>query len=234
MKLYVLPVGEIRESPPLPVQAYLLVLDGGRTVLVDSGPALSMVDDPAAPFALAPDDHVVARLALIGYRPADIDQVICTHLDPDHCGSHDQFPDAEFVVQRRELHAARTSGHMRYEWMRSHWEFPGQRWRQVDGDVVLHPGVELIETGGHTVGHQSVLIHLPETGRVVIAGDAIPHRDQLEPDTRTVGHHDHDEAATRQSTRKLVDLARTAPTLLLHSHDPDQATVLVHAPDSYR
>jgi N-acyl homoserine lactone hydrolase len=43
----------------------------------------------------------------------------------------------------------------------------------VDGDTELLPGLTLLETSGHTPGHQSVLVRLPQTGPVLLAIDAV-------------------------------------------------------------
>lgn len=233
MRLYVFRLGTIKEIDA-PIEGYLIQLDEGTNVLVDTGCTREMIDDDTAPFRIASEDHIVARLDSIGLGAHDVHQVICTHLHPDHCGGHEEFPHAEFVVQRRHLAEARHSGQLGYEWMRRHWEFPGQRWREVDGDTVLHPGVELIESSGHAPGHQSVFVCLPDFGSVLLAGDAIAHSDLLDPDTRTVDWHDHNEAEVRASTRKLVNLAeRERVALIVHSHDRDQWPTLRHAPVHY-
>ena len=37
------------------------------------------------------------------------------------------------------------------------------RWRLLDGDTELAPGVTVLRTDGHTPGHQSLMVELPET-----------------------------------------------------------------------
>ncbi len=63
----------------------------------------------------------------------------------------------------------------------------------------LLPGIELIETGGHVPGHQSVLVRLPETGPVLLAIDAITGPEQLAPDAPDMlaGHGPRREAGER-------------------------------------
>jgi N-acyl homoserine lactone hydrolase len=75
-------------------------------------------------------------------------------------------------VQRRHYELAR-SGHPRYAAARAHWDDPALRYRLVDGDTELLPGLVLIETSGHAPGHQSVLVRLPQTGNVLLAIDAV-------------------------------------------------------------
>lgn len=238
MRLYVLPMG-LYLPPGSPVPAYLIQTDDGKNILVDSGLPRETIGVYKQPgyegFAVDEEDFIVNRLAVIGLKPGDIDHVICTHLDPDHAGGHDNFPDAEFVVQRSHLDAARSGQYDRFEWMRAHWDAPGLRYSTVEGDTEFVPGVELIESSGHAVGHQSVLVRLPQTGPVLLAIDAIPQMlGDTAPEERVAGPFDMDEAQMRASTRKLVDLAaREGVALIIHGHDPAQWTTLRRSPQYY-
>jgi N-acyl homoserine lactone hydrolase len=174
------------------------------------------------------------RLASIGLRSEDINFLICTHFDTDHAGNHQLFSHAKLVVQRSHYELARA-GHARYQSVREHWDNPALNYRLIDGDAVLRPGVELLETSGHVPGHQSVLVRLVQTGPVLLAIDAIPSASMLDPETRVVfPGNDEDEAKTRASTRKLVEVAdRERVTLIIHGHDHKQWPTLKHAPDFY-
>jgi len=233
MRLYLFVYGVIK-GLDLPVPGYLIQTDAGQNVLVDTGfPANADPTDPLiANCEIGPDDYVVAQLARLGLAPADIHYLVATHLDPDHAGAHAAFPAAEIVVQRRHLDVAR-SGLPRFEQMRPHWDQPTLRYRLVDGDTTLVPGVELIEASGHVPGLQAVLVRLPETGPVLLAIDAIPIAAYADPDTRAIHEHDMDEATTRASTRKLVELARREGAMMIFGHDPDQWRTLKRAPAYY-
>ena len=238
MRLYILQMG-LSPQTGSPIPAYLVQLDDGTNVLIDSGFPRSMIGAYKEPwrtgFAMDEEDFIVNRLAALGVQPGDINYVICTHLDPDHAGAHDQFPDAEFVIQRAQLEAARSGQLSRFDQVRSHWDAPGLRYRTVAGDTELLPGIELIESSGHVPGHQSVLIRLPQTGPVLLAIDAMPRMlGDTAPEDRIAVPFDHDEAEMRRSTRKLVDLAaREGVSLLIHGHDPDQWTTLRRSPQYY-
>jgi glyoxylase-like metal-dependent hydrolase (beta-lactamase superfamily II) len=52
------------------------------------------------------------------------------------------------------------------------FDLPGYRWRLLDGDTELAPGLTVLRTDGHTPGHQSLLVHLPQSGPVLLTGDA--------------------------------------------------------------
>jgi N-acyl homoserine lactone hydrolase len=234
MRLYLLQLALMGGGAPAP--GYLIQTDDGTNILVDTGYPRSMVGAHRQPGAAGPrieeEDYVVNRLASVGVAPEDITYLVCTHFDGDHAGSHDAFPDAEMVVQREHYTVARE--HPRFANTRERWDRPGARLRLVDGDTELVPGVELIESGGHVPGHQAVLVRLPKTGPVLLAIDAINSASQLDPDTRSIGSYDMDEAGVRASTRKLTDLAkREGVTLIVHGHDAQQWPTLKHAPEYY-
>ncbi|MGA7670027.1 MAG: N-acyl homoserine lactonase family protein [Nitrolancea sp.] len=229
MRLYVMQLGLSDIGSPVP--GYLIQTDDGKNVLVDSGYPES---DYRGSTATRPEsDWVVSRLAEIGLKPSDIDVVVCSHLDVDHAGSHDAFPNAEFVVQREHLAAAKTMP--RFQGIRDHWGGPRLNYREVDGDVELLPGIELIETSGHVPGHQAILVRLPKTGPVLLAVDAIPSDfSGFTPETRPTGTYDNDVEGTRKSTRKLVDLSeREQVALTIRGHDSKQWPQLTKSPEYY-
>ncbi|HEX3723704.1 MAG TPA: N-acyl homoserine lactonase family protein [Nitrolancea sp.] len=228
MRLYIMQLGLGSSGSPVP--GYLIQTDDGMNVLVDSGYPEDKYGDGGDYPA---DDWVVNRLAEIGLAPEDIDTVVCTHLDVDHAGSHDAFPNAEFVVQEEHLNAAREMP--RFQSIRSHWDDPRLNYRTVSGDTELLPGVELIESSGHVPGHQAVLVRLPETGPVLLAIDAMPFDiTGFTPETRPTGQYDNDPEGTRRSTRKLVDLSeREGVKLTVHGHDSGNWPGLKKSPDYY-
>lgn len=221
MRLELLRLGSIA-AIGAPVPGYLLHADDGTTVLVDTGYAPGSSGTGYDFVKVEPHELVTAQLAERDLKPSDIDVLICTHLDPDHAGNHDAFANAELVIQRSHLAYARSGALDRLELARPHWDFPGARWREVDGDLELLPGIELIASDGHVPGHQSVLVRLPETGSVLLAGDAIAMTQCLDPERRPILPFDTDAAAVRASTAKLVDRARAEDATVVCGHDQPQ------------
>jgi glyoxylase-like metal-dependent hydrolase (beta-lactamase superfamily II) len=68
-------------------------------------------------------------------------------------------------VQRVELEAARQPMYTAPEWV----DFPGVRFRVIDGEHTVWDGVRIVPTPGHTDGHQSLVLTTPE-GVVVLGG----------------------------------------------------------------
>jgi N-acyl homoserine lactone hydrolase len=234
-RLFLLPV----ETTTMPlggslygmVVCYLIQMNDGRNILVDSGiPA-----DYQPPAGAPPHTHehnVVSRLADLGLRPDDIHLLVCTHFDVDHAGYHDAFPGAQLIVQRAHYDVAR-SGHPRYTAARAHWDHLALRYRLIEGDTELAPGVTLLETSGHAPGHQSVLVRLPRSGPVLLAADAVVLARLFTPE-RKAWPLDDDEEQLRASTRKLLDVVmREHVALVVFGHDAEQWRTLKTAPAYY-
>ncbi len=254
MRLYVLSMGTIDlENGPyilprtrregqhvvVPVPAYLVQTDDGHTILVDTGmPAAlagpretalerSPFDADMVPY-LAPEQTVMAQLALVGLSPSDVDTVICTHLDWDHCGENGLFTDARLLLQRAQYDAALAATNDRYDIVP--WNLPTLRYETLDGAATVASGVDVIPTPGHIAGLQSVLVRLPRTGLVVLCGDAIVSAGHVEAEPWDL-YEDPD--AARRSVHVLRDLAQREGGTLIYGHDPYQWPTLRHAPEYY-
>jgi N-acyl homoserine lactone hydrolase len=204
-------------------------------VLVDSGNPASLIGaEVASPWTglladVRPQDDIVARLTELGLAPGDVDLLVSTHFDFDHCGRHDAFAAAgvESVVQRQHLEAARRDA--RYD--PALWDLPGLRYTAVDGDTELEPGLSLIETSGHAIGHQSLLVDTAD-GPVILAADAISSRTVLKE--RTVPDWYSDTAEALRSIDRLATLASEAGALLIFGHDALQWGTLPKSPAPFR
>lgn len=163
--------------------------------------------------------------------------LICNHFDIDHSGHHSAFPGAKLVAQRKHYEVASSevasSGYPRFLQTRPQWDQPTSRYWFVEGDTQLLPGLELIETSGHSPGHQSILVRLPETGPVLLTIDAVPQQRWFLPD-RKAGPSDDNEEVLRANMRKLLDLVqREQVALIIFGHDIEQGQTLKKAPDYY-
>jgi len=158
--------------------------------------------------------QLLNALEKLGITPADVDTVILTHSHWDHVLNLEVFGRAEVVINSKELnHVNSIKG---YDWATP--SFLGKvlekrKVKVVEGDVALSKDVSLIETPGHSPGHQSVLVET-DRGRVLFSGDAMPTmRSYLHelPDYIMVS----DDVA-RSSIRKMKDLK---PAVYYPGHD---------------
>ncbi len=209
---------------------YLVQTGDGKNILIDSGLPADYAPPPGAP-PTENEKNVLEHLTDLGLHPDDIDLLICTHFDVDHAGYHDAFPRAELIVQREHYELAR-SGHPRFAAARAHWDHPALRYRLIEGDTELLPGLLLIETGGHATGHQSVLVRLPQTGPVLLAIDAVVLQRLFTPDRKAWPLENEEQL--RASTRKLLALVeREHVALVIFGHDGQQWQTIKKAPAYY-
>jgi N-acyl homoserine lactone hydrolase len=222
-----------------PVCAYLLDTAQGW-LLLDTGLDPDYANDPdlrarhfldlgyAPP--VAREAHGLERqLAEIGITVADVSRVILSHLHYDHCGRLGRFAHAAVAVQRREhAHAFAAPG---AGYIRRDYDHPGIAWDLHDGDWQALPGLTLLDTRGHTEGHQSALVELPSGRRILLpfdAGDLAENfRDELLP-----GESCDDDAALA-AIRRLNRLAAEPGTEMLLFHDPVAIQAIRLAPLCY-
>ena len=223
------PLGEGR-TLEMVLGCYLVETESGTRILIDTGIAPDAI--VPGPTQLQKRSNVIEQLAALGLQPSDIGIVVCTHFDIDHAGYHDSFPAAEFIVQRAHYELAR-SGHPRFAASRPHWDHAALQYRLADGDTEIVPGLTLLETSGHTTGHQSVLLRLPRTGPVLLAIDAVMMERLFTPG-RNAWPNDENEEQLRASTQKLLDIVdKEKVALVVFGHDGLQWRTLKKAPDFY-
>jgi len=107
-------------------------------------------------------------LASVGLKPGDVDIVIETHLQWDHCGNTYKCKNAKVLVQEVELRFA-FAPHPILAPTYKKALFRGLNFTIVKGYQEIVPGIELIPTPGHTPGNMSVAVNT-EKGKAVITG----------------------------------------------------------------
>ncbi|HEY1334683.1 MAG TPA: MBL fold metallo-hydrolase [Myxococcaceae bacterium] len=224
-------------------------------ILVDTGFGLGDVRSPRtrlSKFFLFMNDPdfresmtAVRQLEALGYRPEDVRHVVMTHLDFDHAGGIEDFPQATVHLLLGEQEAAlrrwTTLDRMRYrpqQWSgtRARWHAyvpgEGETWfgfsavRALEG---LSDEIALVPLVGHTLGHAGVAVH-GEAGWLLLAGDAYFWHGEMDADRPrcTPGLRlyqwmmQKDGAARRWNQRRLRGLKSQhgAEVRLICSHDP--------------
>jgi glyoxylase-like metal-dependent hydrolase (beta-lactamase superfamily II) len=209
----------------------LLVRDGERNVLIDTGYGSKLSDKQRRNFSADDGEPLVESLAAYGLTREDIDVVIFSHLHFDHAGGATRydgnggivlaFPNAELVAQRREWVDA-TSGYpeLRAAYPQENLEPLRNcgRLRLIDGDVEIVPGIRSQVTGGHTDGHQ-VLIVESEGESAVFLGDICSTTRHL-PVLWCLGYDVHMQQTRRAKARVLEQIVATN-AIAIFDHDPD-------------
>lgn len=220
----------------LPVPAMLFQVDG-RNILVDTGLPDLCVDNPRAladegepdPPEMVPhmsqQQTAAGQLALLGLTLNDLDLVVNSHLHFDHCGGNQHMTTSPILVDALELEAARTSG--TYP---PFFEGPGVTFQTFEGDYELAPGVQLLATPGHTPGHHSLLVRLPQSGPLLLTVDAV-YTEALWRDNALGAGANAEDA--RRSMDRLRQMSQETGAQVIFGHDPEQWRTLRHAPAFY-
>jgi N-acyl homoserine lactone hydrolase len=223
-----------------PICAYLIETEQGF-VLFDTGVNARILRDPGlreryyaahgwmVP-VVRPEHELLTQLADIGICANDVQQVVLSHMHLDHTGNLGLFPHAQVIVQRQEHDYAFSVGHSPF-WFDCDYDDPSIRWRIVEGDVDLAPGLRILSTPGHTLGHQSLLVELKETGTCILVGDA---GDLLENFSEEVlpGVAADDQAAL-ESIRRINNIVKERRGMIFFTHDPDFVQKIRLAPAYY-
>ena len=175
---------------------------------------------------MAEEDAVVARLASIGLRPDEITVVVNSHLHFDHAGNNGAFPKATFIVQGE--HLAFAKGKPNFPGV--YWDIPELTYVPAAGRSRVARGIEVVPTPGHAPGHQSLIVDLAETGRVVLTGDAAFTRANLERGETPA----MDQTAAKESLALIRALVKDDLSRVFTSHDADSWAAWRHAPATYR
>jgi N-acyl homoserine lactone hydrolase len=147
---------------------YCWYIEGAsKRILVDSGIGIGHNDDmfqPKERFQTL--DEGLKKLGLC-YK--DIDILIETHLDRDHCEFIHEFTNAKVYVQKAELEVALNPHPMNKTRNYSREYYEKVKWEVIEGDQKIVDGVEVMLTPGHTPGTQSVAVDTPK-GCAIICG----------------------------------------------------------------
>jgi glyoxylase-like metal-dependent hydrolase (beta-lactamase superfamily II) len=165
---------------------FWLLRSPDETILVDTG------WDPEVAARRGRVLHISPAEAMerLGVRSDTVSRVVLTHLHWDHTGNVDRFPDAELVVQERELAFWGSPMGKRLQFAAHAEQSDIEQVLQADrdgrvtrlrGDAQLAPGLEARLVGGHSPG-QTILLAETASGPVVLASDAIHYYEEMERD----------------------------------------------------
>jgi glyoxylase-like metal-dependent hydrolase (beta-lactamase superfamily II) len=187
----------------IPCAAQLVETSEGL-VLIDTGygmqdvrrphPRLSKFFHALLNIRFRREETAMHQVLALGYALSDVRHIVLTHLDFDHAGGIEDFPNARVHVMEAERDAAerRRRGFIASRRYRpAQWDEvrdwrtyagSGERWfgferaRQLDG---LPPEIVMVPLPGHTWGHAGVAVQTP-TGWVLNAGDAYFYRHEMD------------------------------------------------------
>ncbi len=238
----------------IPVAMFVIKHPKGN-VMFDTGNNDKIIDDPSywgPNFAAlkpvnTPEVSIESQLARIDMKPDDITYVVVSHMHLDHGGNVGKFPNSTLIIQRDEIEYAM---------------FPDEPFAGafIPGDVAeLRSGVgekkpnaipmlvleesdlDIFGDGsiivkrarGHTKGGQMLVVRLPNTGTVILTGDAAYFRENV---TKSIPPNialAYDPAGIMRGYEWIRYMMASEGADFFTSHDPDVFKAYKKAPEYY-
>lgn len=207
----------------LQMMFWLIRGPGGKNILVDTGCYREKVLKGRAVRSLVKPTEAVAKL---GLSPADVTDIIISHMHWDHVGGVDLFPNAKVWIQKAE-----------YEYYSGAAWQPGGHHGGIEPDDVLTlvrlntegrvglvdgddreivAGVRVYTGGRHTYASQYVGVRTA-AGTVVIASDNVYLYENLEKHAPIAQTFDADSNLRAQDRMRRL---ASRPDLIVPGHDP--------------
>ena len=221
-----------------------LIKHGSEWLLWDAGVPEAALNDPRGWSTLPKlivyhlDKTLTDQLAEIGLKPRDIARVAISHTHGDHIGNVGLFPNSTILMQQAE-----------YSWINSP-DGPNDNVNQLmalarkllgtpkklqlidgDTDVFGDGSVTLVSTPGHTPGHQSLLVHLKNSGFIILSGDVVHLEENFEKNrVPSLNTNNAESIASMQKIRQLIAMYKAT---LFINHDKKQTDKLKLLPAFY-
>jgi len=237
----------------------LIETDANGLVLVDTGYGLRDVHRPheqpnpriTVPWRMMLNirlherETAIRQIEALGFRAQDVRHIIATHLDFDHAGGLEDFPQAIVHVMAREYDDAtgpRTGFVSRNRWRPA--QFDGvQRWQRYSAcgepwfgfeavrDLTgLPPEILMVPLPGHTWGHAGVAMRRDDGSWLLHAGDAYFYRGEMRqarrrctPGLRAYQRLMEADARSRminQERLRALSIERRQEVFVTCTHDP--------------
>ena len=191
-----------------------LVKHGDDYLLWDTGHPMTAPN-------VAPKVSLVDQLAKLNLKPEQIKYVGISHYHGDHTGQAASFPKSTLLIGQGDwdvLTSAKPPGNAN--------PAPFASWIKGDGKVEPVPqdkdvfgdgSVIMLYTPGHTPGHHSLLVKLPQMGPVFISGDLMHFHENY--DTNGVPSFNTDRAQTLASLDRAKKIVAANKATVVIQHD---------------
>ena len=196
------------------VYSCYLIKHGDEYLLWDTGHAMTSPN-------VAPKVSLVDLLGQLNLKPEQIKYVGISHFHADHTGQVGSFPNATLLIGKGDwdaITAPKPAQGVNFK--------PFEHWIKGEGKVEALPNdkdvfgdgsVIMLNTPGHTPGHHSLLVKLPQMGTVVIMGDLAHFRENYE--SNGVPWFNFDRSQTLASLDRVKKIAANSKATVIIQHD---------------
>jgi len=171
----------------------ILIKTHDAILLIETGLGNKLSEKQKNIFRVKEEWRITEDLSMLSIKREDIDFVILTHYDFDHAGGvvmQDNdgqliltFPKAQHIIQHQEWHAVLNPNKRS---INTYWPVNmnilknSSNIKLVDGEEEIVKGITVIQTGGHSSGHQ--IVRIESDGEVVLhLGDLLPTHAHFNP-----------------------------------------------------
>ena len=218
---------------------------GSEWLLWDAGVPESAHNDPKGWSTLPKlivyhlDRTLTDQLAEIGLKLADIARVAISHTHGDHIGNVGLFSNSAILMQRAEydwINSGNGSNDNVNQLMALARKLLGtpKNLRLIDGDAdVFGDGsvILVFYKPGHTPGHQSLLVHLKNSGFIILSGDVVHTEENFKKDIVPSLNTNKEESVA--SMDKIRHMIATYNAKFFINHDKKETDTLKLIPAFY-
>lgn len=189
------------------------------------------------PYTFTEEQRLENQLEKAGFQPKDVDIVVMSHMHLDHAGNLDLFTHADVYVHRDDFSFGLMLTHQNPDpathgaYVKADLEVPC-KFKMVDDDFELVPGVQVINLPGHTPGVLGMMVRLTNSGDLIFPMDALYQRANYGPPARISGII-YDSVSFFKSVEKIRGLAHRYNAQIMFSHDMEFFQTMKLAPAYY-
>ena len=221
------------KTGPLASSCYL-VRHGQAYMLWDTGLSAATVElFGRGGYKTRVRETIEDQLARISVAPSQITILGISHHGGDHVGQASRFAHARLLMGRQDFEALVQSGSDAL----APWTTAPDKLERIAGDkdVFGDGSVVMLATPGHTLGHHSLLVRLPRTGPVILAGDLwLFAEDVRHSGVPPLGLGTMDRAAALASMDRITKAAANLRARIIIQHEPADIAKLPAFPASAR
>jgi len=197
------------------VYSCYLIRHGDDYMVWDTGHAM---DTPK----VAPKVSLVELLGKLDVKADNIRYVGISHYHADHVGQVDSFPRSTLLIGKADwdvLSDPAKASPLANPKTFAPWIKGGSKVEPVTGDrdVFGDGTVVMLNMPGHTPGHHSLLVKLPQTGYVLLSGDAAHFRENYDSDG--VPGFNYHRGDTLASLDRFKKIAANLKAIVIIQHD---------------
>ncbi|HEX5306964.1 MAG TPA: MBL fold metallo-hydrolase [Dyella sp.] len=191
--------------------------------LINTGSKLVLIDTGAGTLFGPTVGKLMDSLKASGYRPEQVDEIVITHMHPDHVGGLIKdgkiaFPnavvradkrDADYWLSKANLDKAADADKGFFKGAMASLDpyIAAHQFQPFEGNTDIVPGIRAISTVGHTPGHASYVVE-SKGQKLVIWGDLV-HVQAVQFDDPSVTIHFDSDPGKAEAERK-AEFAKAA------------------------